>query len=50
MGNRHVEECRYDLEEMIKEIDKRQPEAMRITGTEWKRFPDVKEKVFKARV
>ena len=46
----HGEEYRYDLEEMIKEIDKRQPEAMRLTESEWKRFRDVKGKVLKARV
>ena len=44
------EEYRYDLEEMIKEIDKRQPEAMRLTDSEWERFQEVKEKVLKARV
>ena len=46
----HVEEYRYDLEEMIKEIDKRQPEEMRLTESEWKRFQEVKKKVLKARV
>ena len=46
----HGEEYRYDLEEMIKEIDKRQPEAMRLTESEWKRFQEVKGKVLKARV
>ena len=29
---------------------KRQPEAMRLTESEWERFRDVKEKVLKARV
>ena len=46
----HGEEYRYGLEEMIKEIDKRQPEAMRLTESEWERFQEVKEKVLKARV
>ena len=46
----HAEEYNYDLEDMIKEIDKRQPEAMRLTESEWERFRDVKDKVLKARV
>ena len=46
----HGEEYRFDLEEMIKEIDKRQPEGMRLTESEWERFPEVKGKVLKARV
>lgn len=34
----------------IRAILKRQPEAMRLTESEWERFRDVKEKVLKARV
>ena len=45
----HGEQYGYDLREMIKAINEKQPEKMRLTEKEWERFDEVKAKIMKAR-
>ena len=45
----HGEQYGYDLRDMIRKIDEKQPEKMRLTEKEWDRFEEVKEKTIAAR-
>lgn len=47
--NSYQEQIFYDLRKMIKSIDEKQPEKMRLTEKEWERFEEVKAKTIAAR-
>lgn len=47
--NKSLEQNECDLKKMIEDLDKCQPEHMRLTQEEWAKFDSVKKKVIAAR-